>query len=65
MNISQVNKVVEDFPYLREIYPENRDIWVMTWHIRPKPPSGAMRFLTHVIDDETGQILHEGVGRYG
>jgi len=65
LNISQVNKARGDFPYLQEIYPESRNIWTVTWHIRPKPPSGAVLFLTHVIDDETGHIVYEGVGRYG
>ena len=65
LNSTQVDMAREEFPALQEMYPENRSIWTVTWYIHPRPPSGAILFITDVIDDETGQIFHEGAGRYG
>jgi hypothetical protein len=60
MNKTEVTEALSEFPGLREEYPENRSIWVVTWAIHPKGAVSAFSFLVaHVIDDETGKILHE------
>jgi len=61
LNSTQVNKAREEFPGLREMYPENRSIWVVTWYIHPKDAVSSFAYVAgHVIDEETGQIFYEG-----
>lgn len=61
MNKTQVNRARETNPRLQEIYPEDRSVWTITWYIHPEDaPSAYAHVVSHVIDAETGQILHEG-----
>jgi len=62
MNSTEVNNARERFPSDREIYPENRSIWTVTWSIHAKGThTGALAIISHVVDAETGQILYEGL----
>jgi len=61
MNSTEVNKALDEFPGLRDVYPGNRSIWVVTWDIHPAGAPSAFYYCgNHVIDDETGRILFEG-----
>jgi len=61
MNKTQVNKAREEMPWLKEDFPENRSVWTVTWYIHPEGAVSAFAYVvSHVIDAETGQILHEG-----
>ena len=62
-NRTQVNRVREDFPNTRKVYPENRNIWIIVWIIKTTMDSNSSAsVINHVIDDETGQIVYEGQG---
>ena len=61
LNQTQVNKAREESPWLRKYYPKDSSVWIVTWHFHPKgAPSAAGLIVCHIIDAETGQILHEG-----
>jgi hypothetical protein len=64
LNKTEVNRFRADYPYsgLLEMYPADRDIWVVMWYIHPKGTASSVADgVNHVIDAETGQILHEGM----
>lgn len=62
MNSTQVNKAREEFPSLNESYPENRSIWLVTWYIRPKDAVSSFSYIvSHVIEEDMGQIIYEGL----
>ncbi len=45
-----------------EFLPEDHGAWKVTWHIHPEgSPSAVAYIITHWIDEESGQILHEGL----
>ena len=61
MNETQVNKTREEQPWLQKFYPKDHSVWSVTWYIHPEGAVSAFaHVVSHVIDAETGQILHEG-----
>lgn len=61
LNKTQVNEAREEYPWLQKYYPKDRSVWTVSWYIHPEGAVSAFRYgVWHVIDAETGQILHEG-----
>jgi len=61
LNQTQVNEAREEYPWLQEFYPKDRSVWTVTWYIHPMGATSAFAYVvSHIIDAETGQILHEG-----
>ena len=59
-NQTQIEKIVEQYPYRREWYPEDHGAWDITWYFHPEGAASAVaRVVSHTIDDETGEILFE------
>lgn len=59
---TRVNRAREGMPWLQQCYPKDRSVWTITWYIHPKEgaPGAYADVVSHVIDAETGEILHEG-----
>ncbi len=61
MNWTRVNQIRED-PYAdQEAYPANSSIWYVVWVFRDEGEQGAL-VVSQIIEDESGRILHEGLG---
>lgn len=44
-----------------EFVPDGHDVWYVVWYIHPKGAASAVAVVIgHYIDEETGEILHEG-----
>lgn len=61
MNQTQIVELIEKYPYRREEFPQDHGVWYITWYIHPKNAPSAFKYVvTHIIDEETGEITHEG-----
>jgi len=61
MNRTQIDRLIEEYPRRREWYPDDHGVWDVTWYIHPvDAPSAFAYVVTHIIDEETGEITHEG-----
>ncbi len=62
LNSTQVDEIRDQYPLLREQYPEHRGIWRVIWYIHNENDQSASAIaISHVIDEETGEIFHEGL----
>jgi len=59
LNQTQIDKIIEEYPYRHTLYPEEHGVWVIQWYIRPIGARSEFA-VAHVIDEETGEITHEG-----
>lgn len=62
-NSELVRSLLEDADrYTLEVhYSNNTRVWLIMWYIHPRDAVSAFSYgVGHTIDDETGEILHEG-----
>jgi len=62
-NSELVRSLLEDADwYTLEVhYLNNTQVWHIMWYIHPRDAVSAFRYVvSHIIDDETGEILAEG-----
>lgn len=61
LNRSEIDKLLEEWPGIRERFPENHGVWEVGWSIHPAgAPSAAAIDIDQIIDEETGEVTSEG-----
>ncbi len=60
LNETRTGELKEQNPEYYEFLPDDHGVWLVTWEIGPSKSGPATIIVEHYIDEETGEILHEG-----